>query len=269
MHIFGRHIYRTSSGVARVFDTAAPDGSTVRVLKLGGVYQSASYIDERRFSPAFAYYRAFDAMFRAEDGEGDAGAANAPRIGRVLMLGGGGYAWPKHALATRPGVCVDVVEIDPAITAIARRHFFLDEAVGRFDAQRTRLRCICDDGRAFLENSDEGRAYDAIVNDTFSGREPIRSLSTVQAARAAKRRLALGGLYLANVVSEHGGEDIDFLRDTVATLLEEFSHVHIIPCSDEEFGGEDNYLVIATDSPTAFPGAIPYDADFPGDILHD
>lgn len=261
------HVLRTMFGPAFVFDAKESDlggtgDSPVRVLRVGGVFQSATYLDERRFSPVFAYYRAFDLAFRTPAAE------DARASGTVLMLGGGGYAWPKHVLSVYPDVAIDVVEIDPAITAIARKHFFLDEAIERFDgAGRHRLDLICADGRAYLEQCP--KRYDAIVNDTFSGAEPVASLTTVEAAQAAKRRLAEGGRYLANVVSRNDGSELAFLQSVVATLSSVFEHVYVIPCSDESFGGEDNYLVVASDDACHYPEAIPFDEGFLGRILCD
>lgn len=337
MKLFGRYIYRTKFGFAQILQEHAPDGSPVRVLKLGGVFQSAAYTDERRFEPVFEYYRAFDTVFssprpvargdESADGSSPSDAARgdesidssspfgAARFGvdacaidagkpdgpaakslphgaslhtaarpaasrKVLVLGGGGFAWPKHVLATHPEVSLDVVEIDPAIIRIARRHFFLDEAIERFDPAHKRLRLICDDGRAFLENAaessqrsygarPEAMRYDAIVNDAFSGAEPVRSLATVEAAQAAKACLIPGGLYAANVVSDFDRANVAFLRDLTATLAKAFAHVHIIPCPDEDFGGEDNYLVIATDGTYDFEDAIPFDEDFLGAPMRD
>ena len=51
-------------------------------------------------APVFAYYRAFDDVFEAE-------GCNARRlwygIDRMLMLGGGGFAYPKFALMSHEG----------------------------------------------------------------------------------------------------------------------------------------------------------------------
>ncbi|MCI1665939.1 MAG: fused MFS/spermidine synthase [Atopobiaceae bacterium] len=251
----------------------AADDSDVRVLVSGGVFQSATFLDERRFDPVFAYQRAFDVAFEA-----------VPGARRVLMLGGGGYAWPKHVLATRPEVALDVVELDPAVTAAAGRWFFLDEARETFDPDGTRLRILTGDARELLDRAgvpgragaDDGlrETYDVIVDDCFSGHEPVASLSTVEAAEAVRRRLAPDGVYLANVVSAEEGRDLAFLRDEVATLSAVFPRVCVIPCVDDEFGGgdsggEDNYLVVAGNRDHELPGAVPFDDDFLGEVLTD
>ena len=133
--------YRTKFGPAVVCTMTGPDGRAVRLLLVGRSVQSATYVNEEyRAEPVFDYYLAFDLMFDAK-----------PDIERVLMVGGGGYAYPKHIIATRPEVHMDVVEIDPAITRIALTDFYLAEYLsdypfgGTYDLGR-----ICADGCDYL-----------------------------------------------------------------------------------------------------------------------
>lgn len=248
---------RLSDGWGFVRQVRGHDGELVRVLQTGGVYQSATYLDERRMEPVFSYYRAFDHAFTLR-----------PDTRRVLMIGGGGYAWPKHVLVTRDDVSLDVVEIDASVTEVARRWFFLDEAMS---AHPGRCRLITGDGRAFLEDgAASGREpYGAVVLDAFDGSEPVRVLATVEAARAVRANLASDGLALANVVSAEAGTDIEFLRDIAASFAEVFAHVHVIPCEDDPFAVEDNYLLVATDANWPVPDAIPFDEEFLGELMYD
>ena len=248
---------RTASGLALVYTTRDETGARVRVLRTGGVYQSATYLDGRRMEPVFAYYRAFGRLFVLR-----------PDTRRVLAVGGGGFAFPKLVAAEHPGVRTDVVEIDPAVIRLARRWFFLDEAVALARAGGGDLRVICADGRSFLEAA-PGEAYDAIVLDAFVGAEPVRELATVEALRAARAALAPGGVLAANVVSRDEGADVAFLRSVVATARMVFSDVEIVPCTDDTHAQEDNYLVLASDAPLDLPDAIGYDADFLGEVLFD
>lgn len=255
---------RTESGVARVKEVRDTTGNRVRVLQQGGVYQSATYLDERRFEPVFAYYRAFDRMFDAEAAKRE---TTGRGIDRVLVMGGGGYAYPKHVLTTHPTIDMDVVEIDPSITRLARRWFFLDELEL---IAGDRLRLITADARSLIFRAmAEGVRYDAIVNDCFAGHEPVRSLATVEALHQVKACLNPGGLYLANVVTSAGGENVDFLRDAAATAASVFSRVHVVPCEDASFGAEDNYLLIATDGTYAFHDELPLDDAMYGDVMCD
>lgn len=266
---------RTMFGTAYVYDVETEDGDPVRLLEVGGVFESATYLDERRFEPTFEYYRAFDRLFEA-----------VPEPQRVLMIGGGGYAYPKHFVASQPHGAMDVVEIDPVITRIAREHFFLGELMERFNTRKTgRLNLVTADGRAYLEeraaefdcacagaDSDAGYfaypvdlsnpvalinpAYDVIINDSFSGAEATSSLLDDAGLAEVKACLVPKGLYLINVICDIEEDARDLLR-VVETLQTRFACVHVIPCVDEVFGEADNNLVIATDGAYSFTGCLP------------
>ena len=252
----GPHVVRTLSGLAFVYTTRDERGARVRVLRTGGVYQSATYLDECRMEPVFEYYRAFGRLFEI-----------MPVARRVLAIGGGGFAFPKLVASEHPGVRADVVEIDPAVIQAAHRWFFLDDAMALAKAGGGDLRVICADGRTFLEQG--AGPYDAIVLDAFVGAEPVRSLATVEALRAARGSLAPGGAVLMNVVSRAGGSDVSFLRSVVATANVVFSNVKVVLATDDLHAAEDNYLVVASDAPIDLPDAIPYDAEFLGPVLLD
>lgn len=311
---FWPHTVKTGQGRAFIY-TVLVGTRLVRVLRLGGVYQSATNLGFHWAEPVFAYHRAFDAVFEADRvltsmyGHG---------VHRVLALGGGGFAWPKHALLARPDLIMGVVELDPKVIETAEAWFYVERLK---KLAKKRLHIIEGDGRAYLEEraeliaqtehllpegdaagearAEEPRAegapaegastgiakrpahrgrsgrprrtrrFDAIVNDTFTGDEPVRALATVEAARAVRDCLVPGGVYAMNVVSRDDGQDLTFLRDEVATLAEVFAHVHVLPVEETVWAGEDNYIVLATDAQTVFDGTIPYDEDFLGTPMHD
>ena len=247
-------VARTRNGLARVKRVHDGDGDEIRVLVQGGVYQSASYVGERWAEPVFAYYRAFDDVFESEDAMHDA-------------YGHGGFAYPKFALMSHEGLRMDVIEYDGEITRLARRWFYLDELER---AAGDRLRVITAEARSYLGVTSVGhRRYDVVVSDCFGGAEPVRELATVEALRLVRGSLNVGGVYVANIVSANEGSDVTFLRDCAATALEVFDHSWVVPCGDAEFGGEENYLLIASDGNYAFAEAVPFDTDFLGTVLHD
>lgn len=248
---------RTKFGPVLVFTVEGDDGEPVRVLNVGGMYQSATYLDPARaYDLVFEYTKRYDAMFQAELPSGP--------VRNALMIGGGGYSYPKHYIAEHPEARMDVVEIDPAITELAWQHFHLDRLFAEFDLDASsRLGLVCEDGRAFLERRatelastpDAPAPYDAVLLDTFSGKDPVASLVTLEAARAVKACLAPGGLYLANVVSALEGPEGRLLRAMVRTLGEVFAHVWVIPCATDEFAERDNAMLVASDGAYAFDGA--------------
>lgn len=231
-----------------------PDGELIQALVVGGAIQSATYMGARAYEPVFSYYRAFDCMF-----EGDR------EVRDVLMLGGGGYSYPKHFISTQPDARMDVVEIDPTITQLALNHFCLQQLLDEFG--RDRLDLITADARTYIDSCT--KTYDVIANDCFSGTEPVRSLMTAEAARNFARCLVPGGLYLTNVVSQQEGTDATTLSQVAAALSEVFANIQVIPCSNADFSAEDNYLVAASNGPLNLHGAVPFGKEFCGAVLHD
>ena len=230
--------YPSLFGEAEVFTLENDNEETVRVLYVGGGFQSASFIGERRFEPVFSYIAAFDCIFDHHP------------MNRVLMIGGGAFSYPKLLLSAHENTSIDVVEIDPHIVSIARKHFYLDELEARYgQAGSKRLRCIVDDGCQYLACAQSSH-YDAIINDSFDGTNPTGSLMSEEALANAKRCLQTNGLYVVNVSIDEE-DDADYLaaQQAANALATAFNHVYQLVCIDEEYAGADNYLLIASDAP--------------------
>lgn len=83
-------------------------GRLMRVMSTGPrANQSAMYLDDPS-ALALPYTR----YFRLAE-------HFVPEMRRLLVLGGGGFSFPKYALANYANVSVDVVEMDPGIIALA------------------------------------------------------------------------------------------------------------------------------------------------------
>ncbi len=249
------HFVRTQAGLA-VIHTIKQGGAWERVFSTGGVWQSATLLGDARMEPAFAYQRAFGRAFEL-----------VPSIKSLLAIGGGGFAFPKWIAAHHPDIVCDVVEIDPAVIAAARKWFYLDEAEELQEAAGGSLNVICADGRQVLDEA-QMRSYDAIILDAFVGSEPVRTLATQEAFERAHGALTSEGVLLANVVPVAGDESLQFLRDIVAGMSQVFVHVAVDLIEDERNEGE-NYMVFASDHPLSVTDAIPFDNDFLGEPLHD
>lgn len=225
----------TMFGTAYVYDVELEDGTPVRLLEVGGAFESATFLGKRRFETSFAYYKSFDFLFKV-----------FPQPERVLLIGGGGYAYPKHFIASQPHGIMDVVEIDPAITRIARNHFYLDELIEKLRTEETgRLNLFTADGLEFLHTT--SNSYNAIINDSFSGDVPTEALMSHEALQLIKSKLVPGGLLMLNVICD-AEVDPAPLNEVREVLQQEFEHVYSHPCIDEVFGDNDNNLVVATDA---------------------
>ena len=239
---FEPHVrWHTKYGPAFVLTERTDAGEKLRSMVVGNVYQSATYVGARWNELPFEYYRAFDHMF-------DAGIL----IQSTLMLGGGGFAYPKHLLSKHDDVIMDVVESDPKIIELALDHFYLDRLM---EECGNRLNVNISEGLSYLQTTTH--TYDAIINDAFRGARPDADLDTIEAAKLVHARLNPGGLYLVNVVAyPSNSQGYSHLEELTERLGKVFHAVWILPSTDEEFSEEENYLVIASDGDYDFPEAI-------------
>ena len=75
----------------------------------------------------------------------------------TLMIGGGAYSYPKDYLRYFKNATIDVVEIDPGMTRMARQYFNLKD--------NPRMHIFHEDGRVFLQK--RKRYYDVILLDAI------------------------------------------------------------------------------------------------------
>lgn len=233
--------WHTRFGPALVFDSADEDGTTVRLLNVNGTYQSVCYVDEDLlWVPTCEYHRTWGREVRRAFGRPRA----CQPLRRALVMGGGGYSFPKWLVAYRPDFACEAVEIDPAIERIAREHFFLDRLVQEFNTDTSgRLRLVTGDAWEHLLGDPDG--YDLIVNDAFGGNRPLGRLSTEEGARAIRAHLREGGLYIGNVRTPLEGRRAKVLHATEQAFAKEFAHVQIIPERPEKPRARGNNALLA------------------------
>ena len=110
----------------------------MRLLLVDGAMQSAQYLDPLLEDElAFEYMREFEWAFRLH-----------PSARRVLLIGGGGFAYPRFFLKNYPEKSIDVIEQSPTIVEIAREYFGLRALEAQYP---DRLRVIVGDGHRYLE----------------------------------------------------------------------------------------------------------------------
>jgi spermidine synthase len=119
-------------------------------------------------------------------------ASEQPR--RILIVGLGGGSIPTALRQLLPEAQIDVVEIDPAVTRVARKFFdFRDGPL---------LRVAEVDGRVYVKRAArEGRQYDVILLDAFDHEYIPEHLLTKEYLTEVKALLAPQGVLVANTFS--------------------------------------------------------------------
>jgi spermidine synthase len=153
------------------------------------------------------------------------------------MLGGGGFTFPKYALENYANVRVDVVELDPGITALARDHFGLRD--------HPRLNIIAEDARTFLNRNAE--KYQVILCDTFNSHYAIPfHLTTLEASRRIKASMTPDGVVLINLLSAIEGDRGRLFRALFATYAGTFPKVMAFAVDDpHDPSGWQNIIIAA------------------------
>lgn len=161
-----------------------------------------------------------------------------PDFKRSLMIGGAGYSFPKEYLSVYPQATLDVVEIDPAMTAIAREHFRLKDD--------PRLSIFHEDGRAFLNRAETG-AYDTLMMDAFGSLFSVPfQLTTREAVEQIHRVLNDRGVVVFNLGSAIEGPASSFLQAEFRTYQEIFPHVYLFKVRPERPATDlQNLIVVA------------------------
>lgn len=233
----GQVSYDTQYGRVLIYNSKLKDnGKDVRIFNIDSGYESITYIDEDSiYEPVSEYIKMYDLMFKSNK-----------NINNTLMIGGGGYSYPKYYISHFEDKTMDVVEIDEDVTKLAKQYFYLDKLIEDYNLNENhRLNLITEDGRIYL--NENTKKYDAILNDAFSGNSPVKTLTTLEAIKEVKKSLTDNGLYLSNIIGTVDGKNSKFLKTEVNTLRQVFKNVYVIPVPNFLELEIYNNMVIATD----------------------
>lgn len=173
-----------------------------------------------------------------------------PEIRNGLLIGAGAYSYPKDYLKRFPEAALEVVELDPKITEVAKQYFNLPDD--------PRLTIVHEDGRSFL-NRRAGR-YDAIFMDAFKSYSPPFELTTQETVKALFRHLSERGAVLVNLISSIEGPKGKFLRAEYLTYASVFPQVYLFPVSypdRPELPQNIMLLALKSSEPLAFKSVDP------------
>jgi len=206
--------------------------------------QSAMYLDEPS-ALALKYTRFYRTAWSFK-----------PSARRFLVLGGGGYSFPKYALAEYPDMQIVVVELDPGVTGLARRFFALED--------HPRMKIFHEDARTYVNRCRD--THDVILGDVFNSQYSVPfHLTTVETVRKLHAMLADDGVVIMNTIAAIEGPKGRFLRAEYLTYAAVFPHVHLYPLQHPRDGqAVQNVMIVASktalslDSPSSAPDVQRY-----------
>lgn len=166
-----------------------------------------------------------------------------PDFQNTLMIWGAGYSYPKYFLKKFPNKNIDVVEIDPGLTKIAKQHFNLKDD--------DNLLIIHEDARTFLNKNK--KKYDVIYGDAYKSQFSIPyHLTTKEFIQKNYDTLTDEGLVILNIISSIDWEKSEFLRSEYYTYKTIFPQVYIFQVSPNHPEDTQNIVLVALKSTKSF-----------------
>jgi len=168
------------------------------------------------------------------------------RLLNAMIIGGGGYVYPRYLEANWPGSRIDVVEIDPRVTKAAIAAFGLDP--------NSSIKTISMDARNYVEgllekqrNGGQTPKYDFIYEDAINDYSVPYQLVTLEFNNKIARILADDGAYMVNLIDTY--DSALFLGAVVSTLQQTFPHVYVATNEDTYPLVRETFVVVATKYP--------------------
>ncbi len=161
---------------------------------------------------------------------------------RALVIGGGGYTFPRYAMELMPEARLDVVEIDPGVTWMAKEHLALKEYPG--------LNIQHMDGRQYVAERVAPGTYDLIVQDAVNDLSVPAHLLTKEYNDLVKAALKPNGVYLLTVIDSVGKGQL--WKAAVHTLQKTFPPENVaLLMTNEDFRPNSRivYVIYASDRP--------------------
>ena len=179
--------YMTSTGIIEVREGLFR-GHHARLLFADGALQSAAALEKgQQHLLLFPYLRCFSWPF-----------SSGRSIESTLLIGGGGFAWPRNFLHTRQEGRIDVAESSSVMIDISRRYFFLDELLAS-----PRFSLFEKDGFSYLLSCPY--RYDLILCDAFTGKKESSSLMSGDGIALLKAHLTENGIFMSNFITSLTG----------------------------------------------------------------
>jgi predicted membrane-bound spermidine synthase len=206
----------------------ADDGES-RYLRFDSSFQSGMYIaDPYRTRFLYSDYL-------------HVGLAYRPNAKKVLIIGLGGGSTQKRLWRDFEDMEISTVELDPEVVETAHTWFEVP--------RDPRLPIAVDDGRRFLQKSDE--RYDVIMIDAFYADGVPFHMTTLEFMELVRDRLTPGGVVATNVIGAITGGSSQITRALWKTYRAVFPTVRLHPVYEGpgDRRGDDirNIIFVATE----------------------
>ena len=160
----------------------------------------------------------------------------------VMVIGGGGYVYPRYVEKMWPGSLIEVVEIDPGVTKAAMQAFGLE--------RDTTIKTINMDARNYVDQllhqqrrSGRKKLFDFVYGDAFNDYSVPYQLLTKEFNDKISQILSDDGAYVLTLIDIY--EQGQYLGAVINTLQKTFADVHVITETRMPKWARNTFVVVA------------------------
>lgn len=206
-------------------------------------YQSLSYMeDEKVFEIYDSYPKLYDIL------------SNLGDVNSVLVLGGGGFSYPKYYISQYFDKTMDVIEINQKLIDISFKYLFLDRLYEKHDPHHKRLNIYCMDAYDFIIKT--GKKYDGVFIDLYVDNEPLDIIFEERFIFNIKRILNKDKFIAINYILHENG--LDKLNRFKRLLSKYFANTKIITTNYNLNLSDKNIYILCSDSNITIPETYEY-----------
>lgn len=211
-------------------------GREIISLFSGSSYQSLSYTEE---SLKYELYHDYSKLY-------DIIANFKENVGNSLVLGGGGFSYPKYYISKYPEKKMDVIENSKEVIDIAYKYFYLSDLYQEYDKDKTRLHIYALDALDYIKSNK--KIYDAIFIDLYIDIDPLIDNFSFELLKEITSSLAEDGCLFINYIIKNKESSLDNYHNLITKLTRLYKNIRSISTSNFDIGHHGNVLIMASNS---------------------
>ena len=226
-------IYTFKSGDIKVVEFTNQLNEKMLAMKTKNASFSTTLTGDKKYSLFYPYYLLYNIPLMVNK-----------NIQDTLVLGGGGFTYPKYYISKYLDKKMDVVEIDKEIIDVAKEYFFVNDLFDEYDNNHERLRIYNNDALQFVNDSKKN--YDYIFLDIFVDNEPLDIFLTEKFTNKIHSLINSNGFYGINYILNKKKETK--FKNYLLLLESIFKKVFLVTLSDNYKDNYGNIYILCSDN---------------------
>ncbi len=219
------------------------DGDRLLAIMSSNSFQSLSYIEEEKM---FDIYDSYPQLYDILSNLGD--------VNSILVLGGGGFTYPKYYISKYPEKTMDVIEINKKLIDITFQYLYLDKLYELYDPMHNRLKIMCMDAYDYIVSTN--KKYDGIFIDLYIDNDPLNIIYKENFIFNIKKILNNGKFVSINYILHKN--NLKLFYEFNELLLKYFANIKIVTTEYNLNLDDKNLYILCSDSNINIPNNFTY-----------